>query len=37
LIVPLNVTANGDQNPIPADPEPPAVETPKKNGVAVHV
>jgi len=37
LIVPLNVTANGDQNPIPADPEPPAVETPKKNGHAVHV
>ena len=37
LIVPLNVTANGDQNPIPADPEPPAVETPKKNGAVVRV
>lgn len=40
LIVPLNVTANGDQNPIPAapaDPEPPAVESPKKNGYPVRV
>ena len=37
LIRPLNVTQPGDHNPIPAEPEPPAVETPKKNGAAVHV
>ena len=44
LIVPLNVTANGDQNPIPAAPptetpapgSPDAGATPKKmNGAAV--
>ena len=41
LIVPLNVTQNGDQNPIPAAPAEPEAEAPavppKKNGVAVHV
>ena len=41
LVRPLNVTQNGDQNPIPAAPADPEAEAPavppKKNGVAVHV